>query len=77
MDIVRKARKIKLEEAVDMKLLSPPKFEKVCKKLGVDMTRYAEYISAVSSGSSLVTVNDKRPELLSVEAIGSAIANNS
>ena len=77
MDIVRKARKIKLEEAVDMKLLSPPKFEKVCKKLGVDITRYAEYISAVSSGSSLVTVNDKRPELLSVEAIGSAIANNS
>jgi len=72
---VRKARKIRLEAAVDMKLLSPPKFEKVCKKLGVDFEAYADYISAVSSGSTLVPESDKRPELLSVEAIGSAIAS--
>ena len=75
MDKVRKARKIKLEQAVDMKLLSPPKFEKVCAKLGVDFDAYADYISAISSGSSLVTEDDKRPELLSVQALGSAIAS--
>ena len=73
LDKVRKAKKIKLDEAVDMKLKSPAQFEKVCKELGVDFKKYADYISNLSTGSSLVPDSDKRSELVNVNALASAL----
>jgi hypothetical protein len=73
LDMVRKAKKIKLEEATDLKLKSPAQLEKVCKKLGVDFVKYAYYIDAVSSGTTLVHSDDKRPEAFSVAALAAAL----
>jgi hypothetical protein len=60
-DIVRKARKIKLEDAYDMKLKSPAGFEKMCKAKGFDFSKFEGYISSVSSGTTLAKESDKRP----------------
>lgn len=68
-DIIRKAKKIKLAEGFDMKLKSPAQLEKVCKQKGVDFKTYAEYISSVSSGSTLAKQSDKRPALLPVQGL--------
>lgn len=76
MDIVRKAKKVKLEQAVDMKLKSPAQLEKVCKKLDVDFDKYDAYTESVSTGSTIASADDKRPELLSTTALASAIAQN-
>lgn len=58
---VSHARKIKLEDAYDMKLKSPAQLEKVCKQKGVDFKKYQEYISSVSSGTTLAKESDTRP----------------
>jgi hypothetical protein len=76
MSLVRKARKVKLEQAVDMKLKSPAQLEKVCKQIGVDFKKYASYTESVSTGSTIASADDKRPELLSTSALASAIAQN-
>jgi hypothetical protein len=59
--MIRNARKIKLEEGFDMKLKSPAQMEKLCKNKKVDFKKYAEYISSVSSGTTLCREDDPRP----------------
>jgi hypothetical protein len=76
MDIVRKAKKVKLEQAVDMKLKSPTQLKKVCKQLDIDFKKYDAYTESISSGSTIASADDKRPELLSTQALASAIAQN-
>lgn len=71
--MVRKAKKIKLEDAVDMKLKSVPQFEKLCKKLDVDFSKYDVYYDCVSSGTTLVDEADKRPEVADFAALVTAI----
>ena len=61
---VRLAKKIKLENACDIKLKSPPQLEKLCKSLKVDFKSYSNYIASVSYGTTLVKESDKRPEAL-------------
>ena len=74
-DIVRKARKLKLEDAFDMKMKSPAALEKICKKKDIDFDKYAAYIIKVSTGTTLVHDSDKRPEVLGTEALSQAIAS--
>lgn len=68
-DKIRKAKKIKLEDGFDVKLKSPAQLEKKCKELGVDFKQYTKYISAVSSGTTLVPESDKRPAVIPVQGL--------
>jgi len=61
---IKLAKKIKLDDGFDVKLKSPAQLEKVCKTLGVDFKAYSKFISAVSSGTTLAPVSDKRPAAL-------------
>lgn len=61
LDKVRKARKLKLEEACDFKLKSPAQMEKLCKTKGIDFDVYDAYIAKVSSGTTMAKESDKRP----------------
>jgi len=64
MKKVRLAKKLKINEACDIKLKSPPQLEKLCKTKKVDFKNYSDYITAVSTGTTLVKEDDKRPEAL-------------
>lgn len=73
MGMVRKARLLKLEEATDSKLKSVAQLEKVCKKKKIDFEKYAAYSEKVSSGTSLVSAEDKRPEVPALNALALAL----
>jgi hypothetical protein len=73
LDMVRKAKKVTLDEATDVKLKSAPQLEKLFKNKGLDFKKYDAYISMVSSGTTLVTDTDKRPEAISIKAIAATI----
>lgn len=73
LDVFKKARKLKLEDVTDIKLKSPAQLEKVCKKKGVDFKKYAAYIESVSSGTTLVPEDDKRPEAFNMAGLINAI----
>lgn len=73
LDIVRKAKKLKLEEATTIKLLSPAQLEKVMKKKDLDFDKYASYIESVSTGTTLTTADDKRPEVFNSTALADAL----
>lgn len=57
---VKLARKLKVSDAYDSKLKSPAQLEKVVASLGLDWDDYQEFISSVSSGTTLASVHDKR-----------------
>ena len=67
-DKIRKSRGILMEDAFDMKLKSPAQLEKICKTKKVDFKTYADYISSISSGSTLVIDSDKRNELIALDS---------
>ena len=73
--LVRKARKLKLEDAMIMSIKSPAQLEKTCKAKDVDFDKYAAYIESVSTGTTLAKDSDKRPEILGAEALSKAIAS--
>jgi len=52
-----------------MKLKSPPQLEKKCVELGVDFESYGEYISCVSSGTTVAPASDKRKEALPMQKL--------
>jgi len=64
MDIVRKAKKLKIEECVDIKMKTPTQLKKVCKEKGIDFDKFGAYCSATSSGTTIAAASDKRPEYL-------------
>lgn len=72
--VLKKARSLKMDDFLDQKLKSPAQLEKVCKKKGVDFDKYASYSSSVSSGTTLATADDKRPEAFNVANFNAAIA---
>lgn len=61
---IRNNKKITAAEAHETKLISPPKMEKLCKAKKVDFKKFEDYISAVSSGTTIAHSDDKRPEAL-------------
>lgn len=63
LDVVRKAKKVKLDEATDLKLKSPAQMEKVFSEKGIDFSRIDQYISKVSSGTTMVKASDKRQDI--------------
>lgn len=67
-DKIRKSRGLLMDDAFDMKLKSPAQLEKVCKTKKVDFKTYADYISSISSGSTLVRDSDKRNELIALDS---------
>ena len=73
---VRKAKKIKLADGFDYKLKSVAQLEKVCDKLGVDFGVYSEYISSVSSGTTIAKESDKRPAALPIQGLAQLNAMN-
>ena len=70
----RKSRKIKIDEVTTAKLVTPAQFEKICKKKGVDFKLYSDYIESVSSGTTLASADDKRPEAFNHSAFANAVA---
>lgn len=72
-DLVRKARKLKLEDAMVMNLKSPAQLEKTCKAKGVDFDKYDAYIESVSTGTTLAPDSDKRPEIIGAEGLAAAL----
>ena len=73
MDIIRKAKTLKLDECVDSKMKSPTQLKKVCKAKGVDFDKFDAYCSATSSGTTIAAESDKRPEYLPT-ALGDELA---
>jgi len=68
-DKVRKSKKIKMEDGFDFKLKSPAQMEKVCKEKGVPFKQFEEYVSAISSGTTLAKESDKRPAAVPVQGL--------
>ena len=66
---IKKMRGVSIREAQNHELKSPPQIEKLFKAKGVDFTRLGDYISSVSSGTTLVPESDKREESLPVGAL--------
>ena len=73
-DTFHRAKSLKIEDYMDMKLKSPPAMEKVCKAKGIDFKKYAEHVSSVSSGTTLAPEDDKREAALPLEGLASAVA---
>ena len=61
---IKLARKIKVSDAYETKLRSPPQMEKVCHSLGIDWEDYDQFVSAVSSGTTLVSAHDPRQAIV-------------
>lgn len=66
---VFKSRKFKKSELYETKPISPAKFEKLCKQKGVDFKKYAEYITSISSGTTIAPDGDKRPSVVPTKAL--------
>ena len=58
--MVRKAKKIKMEDAFSMKLLSVAQLEKVVKAKKLPFDKYALHVASVSTGTTLAPESDKR-----------------
>lgn len=69
------ARSVTIDDYMDMKLKSPTQLEAALKKKGVDFEKYASMIHLHSSGTTLVSADDKRPEALPLDAIAGMIAS--
>lgn len=67
--LLKKNRKFKQDDIFTKKLITAPQFEKLCKKKEVDFDKYADYIEAVSTGTTIAHVDDPRPSALPVEAL--------
>ena len=66
---VKLAKKIKIVDAFDSKLKSPAQLEKVCLGLGMDWKAFSgDLVSSVSSGTTLVSVHDKREAVVTSSA---------
>jgi hypothetical protein len=66
---VKRAKNLKLDEACDINMKSPAQMEKLCKMKRIPFEPYQQYISAISSGTTLVPQDDKRPEALPVASL--------
>jgi hypothetical protein len=69
----QQARKMKLrvKDIMEMKLMTPAKLEKVCKKFGKDFDKLNEYVIMHSSGTTLAHADDPRPEVKPANALRS------
>ena len=74
---VKHAKNLKLEEACDIKLKSPPQMEKLCKQKGIPFKPYNDFISAMSSGTTLARADDKRPEAVAIISLQSLVDTTS
>lgn len=62
--VIKNSKKIKKEDAYTHKLLSPAQLEKVCKHKKVPWATFKPYIAKLSSGTTLTTADDPRPEIV-------------
>ena len=67
--LVRKAKKLTLDECAPPALLSAAQLKILCKKKGVDFDKFEAYCSATSSGTTIAKASDKRPEYIAGGAI--------
>ena len=72
-DIIRRMRKLHLDDAVDVKLKSPAQMEKLFKSKSLNFDKVEDYISSVSSGTTLAPESDKRPEALPPVALANML----
>jgi len=66
---LKSMRSMKLEDYMNMKLMTPPQLEKICKQKKVDFDKVQDYISSVSSGTTLAVDSDKRAEIVPSAAL--------
>jgi hypothetical protein len=71
---VKRAKNLKLDEACDIKMKSPTQMEKLCKAKKIPFKPYQQYISAISSGTTLAKQDDKRPEALPIASLEEMVA---
>lgn len=64
LTFIRNAKKLTLDECQTHTILSPAKLTAVCKKKGFDFDKLSTYCSATSSGTTIATAADKRPEYI-------------
>lgn len=69
LGLVRKAKKLKIEDCVDSKIKSPTQLKKVCATKGIDFEKFEDYCSATSSGTTIARHSDKRPEYVAVRGL--------
>lgn len=70
---VKNMRGVKFDEACNIKMKSPAQLEKVFKEKGVDFDKISDYITSVSSGTTMAKASDKRKEVPSVGAYRAAM----
>ncbi len=75
LETFKLARKLIVEDYMDMTLKSPTQLEKSLKVKKVDFKKYAHMIVKHSSGTTLVKDSDKRAEALPLDALAGMIAS--
>tara|TARA_R110002126_G_scaffold2114_5_gene12295 strand:+ start:149 stop:1309 length:1161 start_codon:yes stop_codon:yes gene_type:complete len=68
-DKIRKMRKVPVSETFTTKIKSPAQMEKLFKEKGVDTSVLSDYITSVSSGTTVAKASDKRPDATPTRAL--------
>lgn len=68
-----KALKIAKKDAFVAKLISPAQAEKLLKQKGIDVGKIGDYITSVSTGTTLATEDDSREAVMSSSAMSAAL----
>jgi len=66
---IRRARGIAIKDAQDIELKSPTQVEKLFKEKGVDFGKMSDYISSVSSGTTIAPEKDNREAVIPIAAL--------
>lgn len=66
---LKNMRKLTAPDYYTQTLLTAPALEKICKQKKVDFKQFEEYISNVSSGTTMAHDSDKRPEAVAIKAL--------
>ncbi len=66
---LKKLRGLTADDYSTTKLLSPAQLEKICKLKDVDFVKFTDYISSISSGTTLAKLSDKRVEIVTTAAL--------
>ena len=67
---IKKAKRIKMEDAYTYKLKTPAQLEKVLKEKGIDYKEFVgDNVQSVSSGTTLASASDKRAAVVPAQAL--------
>jgi hypothetical protein len=60
LELLKSSRKIKKSDYLKNDLISPAQLEKLCKRAGIDFSKFERVCESVSSGHTIAPASDKR-----------------